>query len=92
MTDPSIATPKDAESVDDFVKRTSSVIDRIVEENIQNRVIIVTHPDVIKAAICDALNIPPASLPRIYIKTGSATQISYFESWKSLIYSGYTPL
>ncbi len=92
MTDPSVATPDDAESVCDFVKRTSIIINRIVEENFQNRVIIVTHPDVIKAAICDAINVPPASMPNIYIKTGSATQISYFESWKSLIYSDYTPL
>ena len=92
MTDPTVATPDDAESVSDFIKRTSGIINKIVEENIQNRVIIVTHPDVIKAAICDALNIPHSELQHIYIKTGSATQISYYESWKSLVYCDYTPL
>ena len=74
------------------MQRLWLILDKIVEENISNRVIIVTHPDVIKASICDALDIPASSLPKIYIKTGSATQISYFESWKSLIYSDYTPV
>lgn len=92
IKDPTVATPGDAESLDDFVKRTNAIIDKIVENNISNRIIIVTTPDVIKAAICGALDIPASSMPKIYIKTGSATQISYFESWKSLIYSDYTPL
>ena len=89
---PDKPTPEDAEPVTDFIKRISDAIDRIVEENIGNRVIIVTHPDVIKAAICSAIDISHKSFHRIHIKTGSATQISYFSNWKSLIYSDYTPL
>ena len=92
INDPSIPTPADAESLNDFVKRVSDIINNVVNNNISNRIIIVTTPDVIKAAICSALNIPASSMPKIYIKTGSATQISYFESWQSLIYSDYTPL
>lgn len=92
INEPDIKTPEDSESVTEFITRISNEINRVVEENIGNRVIIVTHPDVIKAAICDALNIPHSSLQHIYIKTGSATQISYYESWKSLVYSDYTPL
>ena len=89
---PEIPTPDDAESMTDFINRVSAEINRVVESNIGNRIIIVTHQDVIKAVICDALNIPHSSLQHIYIKTGSATQISYYESWKSLVYSDYTPL
>lgn len=93
IKEPDKRTPdEDAESVSEFIERVGKKIDEIVENNQGNRVIIVTHQDVIKAAICDALNIPHSSLQHIYIKTGSATQISYFESWKSLIYSDYTPL
>lgn len=92
ITRPEIRTPEDAESVTEFITRVGKEINRIVDENIGNRVIIVTHPDVIKAAICDALSIPHSSLQHIYIKTGSATQISYYESWKSLVYADYTPL
>ena len=90
--EPEKKTPEDAESISEFVARVSAKINEIVADNTGNRVIIVTHPDVIKAAIIDALDIPHSSLQHIYIKTGSATQISYFESWKSLIYSDYTPL
>lgn len=92
INEPAIRTPDDAESLTEFITRISDDIEKIVDSNIGNRVIIVTHPDVIKAAICDALNIPHSSLQHIYIKTGSATQISYYESWKSLVYSDYTPL
>ncbi len=89
---PDVPTPEDAETVSDFIKRVSEEIEKIVEQNIGSRIIIVTHPDVIKAAICDALEIPATSFQHLYIKTGSATQVSYFKSWKSLIYSDYTPL
>ncbi len=90
--EPEKRTPEDAESVTEFITRVGKTINNVVEANPGNRIIIVTHPDVIKAAICDALNIPHSSLQHIYIKTGSATQISYYESWKSLVYSDYTPL
>ena len=92
IDNPEIATPEDAESIKDFVNRVSDEIDDIVNQNRGNRVIVVTYPDVIKAAICSAINVPLTSFQRIYIKTGSATQISYFSEWKSLIYSDYTPL
>ncbi len=92
INNPEIPTPEDAESIKDFVRRISDEIESIVERNEGNRIIIVTHPDVIKAAICSAIDVPLTSFNRIYIKTGSATQISYFKEWKSLIYSDYTPL
>ena len=85
-------TPEDAESISNFINRVEASINKIIEENIGNRIIIVTHRDVIKAAICSALHLPHSVLHRIYIKSGSATQISYFEQWSSLVYSDYKPL
>lgn len=75
-----------------FIRRIKKVIDNLVEQNIGNRIIIVTYPDVIQAAICGALDIPADKLTKIFIRTGSATQISYFEDWASLVYSDYVPL
>lgn len=89
---PSIPTPDDAESISDFVARVKTSINEIIEKNRGSRIIIVTHKDVIKAAICSALNIPDSSLHRIYIKSGSATQISYFERWSSLVYCDFRPM
>ena len=45
-----------------------------------------------KNSVLEAYEGKRKNLFYIYIKTGSATQISYFESWKSLVYSDYTPL
>ena len=92
LKNPDKKTQANGESSVEFIERTSKVIDKIVSENIGNRIIIVTHPDVIQAAICAALDIAPDKLPKIYIRTGSATQISYFENWASLVYSDHVPL
>ena len=87
-----VKTPSGGESSETFIKRTKHVIDELVEKNIGNRIIIVTYPDVIQAAICGALDIPADKLTKIFIRTGSVTQISYFEEWASLVYSDYVPL
>ena len=92
LAHPDKRTMADAESSVEFITRIKKVIDRLVEQNIGNRIIIVTHPEVIQAAICSALDIPADKLPKIFIRTGSATQISYFENWTSLVYSDYVPL
>jgi len=84
--------PECAETILDFNKRISKIIKKTVENNIGNRIIIVTHPEVIQAAVSKAIQLPPQHQAKVYIRTGSATQISYFESWASLVYSGYVPL
>lgn len=92
VNQPQIPTPNDAESVSDFIKRVNCSLERLLEANLGNRIIIVTHKDVIKACVCSALNMPDSSLHRIYIKSGSATQISYFEHWSSLVYCDCKPM
>ena len=82
----------EAESINDFIARVKKIIDEVVAQNEGNRVIIVTHPDVIQAAICAALEMPANKIAKIFIRTGSATQISYYDKWSSLVYSDYTPL
>lgn len=80
------------ENTVDFIKRIKKVIEELVEKNDGNRIIIVTHPDVIQAAICAALDISADKMLKIYIRTGSVTQISYFENWASLVYCDHVPL
>lgn len=85
-------TPKNGEGIVDYNKRVDSVINRIVNENIGNRIIIITGPNAIQAVVANTLGISPEKQSRILIKSGSATQISYFDGWSSLIYSGYVPI
>lgn len=89
---PNKKTDSVVEASEEFVARIKAVIDRLVEENVGNRIIIVTYPEVIQAAICGALEIPADKLSKIFIRTGSATQITYFEKWSSLVYSDHVPL
>ena len=81
------------ESLKVFNKRVSDLIDKLVEENKGNRIIVVTTPDVVQAAIAKTLDLKPDSQFKILIKTGSLTQISYFEGeWSSIIYSDFMPI
>ncbi len=86
-------TPKGGESIKDFNKRVGEVINKLVEENHGNRIIVVTTPDVVQAAVALTLNLTPENQFKMLIKTGSLTQISYFvDNWSSIIYSDYLPL
>ena len=76
------------ESLSSFNSRVNQVIERIVEENDSCRIIIITHGDVIQSCIAQILKIPAEYQTRIIIPTGSATQISYFQGWALLNYSG----
>ena len=87
-----IKQPKGGESIEDFNKRVWEVIDRLVEDNKGNRIIVVTTPDVIQSAIAKTLELTPVNQFKNLIKTGTLTQISYFEGdWSSIIYSDHRP-
>ena len=85
-------TPNGGEELKVFNQRVKEAIDKIVEAQIGNRIIIVTYPSVILAALANALELTEENQAKVLIKTGSLTQISYFSNWASVIYSGYVPL
>jgi len=85
-------TPENGEAIIDFNNRIDGLIKEIVANNIGHRIIIVTGQSVIQSVVAKTLGMSPEMQSRILIKTGSATQISYFDSWSSLIYSNYVPL
>lgn len=91
--EPIVKKIQGGESLKDFNKRVSDVINSLVEQNKGNRIIVVTTPDVVQAAIAKTLDLKPESQFKLLIKTGSLTQISYFDDdWSSVIYSNYIPL
>ncbi len=84
--------PEGGETTVELNKRVAETLNNIVEQNLGKRIIIVTHGDVIQSAVANALSIPPCNQFKVYIPTGSATQISYFEGFASLVYSAYIPI
>lgn len=92
LENPDVGNCENAESLTEFVERVGKTIDKIIKKNIGNRIIIVTYPDVIQAAIISALDLPKDKIVNFFIKTGSVTQISYYEKLNSLKYSGYLPI
>ena len=64
----------------------------MIIENKGNRIIIVTTPEVVQSVVAKTLGVKPENQHKTLIKTGSLTQISYFDGWSSLIYSDYHPL
>ena len=84
--------PEGGETTVELNKRVAEALNNIVEQNLGKRIIIITHGDVIQSAVANALSIPPCNQFKVYIPTGSATQISYFEGFASLVYSAYIPI
>ncbi|MEI7473775.1 MAG: histidine phosphatase family protein [bacterium] len=87
---PSTFWPEGGETTISVNERVKTVIDKIVEENLYKRIVIVTHGGVIQSAISSALGVAPELQGRLYIPTGSATQINYYHDWQSLVFSAYT--
>lgn len=88
-----LKTPKGGESLKKFNKRVADTIYKLIEENRGNRIIVVTTPDVVQSAVAQTLELVGENQFKVLIKTGSLTQISYFEGeWSSIIYSDYKPL
>jgi len=84
--------PENGEHLDDFKNRVNEQLQKIISLNHRGRVIVVTHPAVIQAAISNALDIPSKSIYKIYIRPASATQISYYTDWASLVYADHIPV
>lgn len=91
FTNPEGFTPEGGEPLVDFNTRVDSIIRDIIKNNQNKRLVIVTYGEIIQAAISNILNVPLNDRFKIYVPTASATQISYFDDFESLIYSGYVP-
>ena len=91
---PSIADidTEGGESIKEFNKRVSNIVKKLVKENNNSRLIVITYPNVIQSVVANTLGVTTGNQYKILIKTGSLTQISFFDNWASLIYSGYVPL
>ena len=87
-----LETPENGEDLDSFNERVMKSVANIVQENSGKRLLVVTHPAIIRSAVCSALKIPKDAQYNMYIKTGSATQLSYFEDGVCLKYSNYVPI
>ena len=83
--------PDGGESTKELNARVKKKIEEIIDNNKYKILAVVTHAGVIQAAIANALDIPPRNQSRIIIRTGSATQINYYEYGAGLIYSSYVP-
>ena len=84
--------PTGGESLRIFDERIDEIIKEIVSGNQNKRLIIVAHQDIIQSAVRLTLDIPIENQTRIYVPTGSATQINYYDGWQSLVYASYVPL
>lgn len=84
--------PEGGESTKELNTRVTTPLNKLIQDNFQKKIIVITNVDIIQSAISLALDINPVNQTRVYIPSGSATQINYYAEWSSLVYSGYLPV
>lgn len=89
---PSSYAPDGGETLLEFDERVENTLNYLIDENISKRIIVVTHSNFIRAAIRNALDIPVENQNRVFIPTGSASQVKYYKGWNILMYSGHVPI
>jgi len=89
--DPTSFWPEDGETLEELNARVEKILNPIIKKSSQKRLVFITHTGVIRSAVRQALGIPPEYQKRLYVPTGSATQINYYEEWSSLVYSAHIP-
>jgi|GEM_PF-2315608 len=76
LNDPEKAHPEDGESFINFHNRVVNGFEAILKIK-KNKVLIVTHSDVIRVIICYALNLPLVRIHSFKINLGSVSRINY---------------
>lgn len=89
---PSSYAPEGGETLLEFDERVENTINKLIEENLTKRIVVVTHSNFIRAAIRNAIEIPAENQNRVFIPTGSASQVKYYKGWNILMYSGHVPV
>ena len=89
---PSGYSPESGETLLQFNYRAKEIVNNLINENISKRIIVVTHSNFVRASIRTALDLPIEYQNRVFIQTGSASQIKYYKDWNILMYSGHVPL
>lgn len=89
---PSSYAPEGGETLLQFGERVNNTVNKLVEANLMKRIVVVTHSNFIRAAIRNAISTPVEYQNRVFIPTGSASQIKYYTDWNILMYSGHVPL
>ncbi len=84
--------PEGGETLVEFDNRVENTLNQLIEENLTKRIVVITHSNFIRAAIRNALELPVEYQNRVFIPTGSASQIKYYKGWNILMYSGHVPL
>lgn len=77
VQDPVRNAPPGGEAILDVSKRATEAIHRVIKENEGQRLAVVSHAEVIRALLVDALGMPLENYWRIAVPTGSITKIDY---------------
>lgn len=78
LTEPN-AAPHGGESISELIKRVSAWMERISKDG--KRIVAITHPSVIRAAIVYSIEAPPQSFWRINLEPLSFTDLRWHGHW-----------
>lgn len=74
---PVVNTPEDAEKVEDFFLRISIVYDTFLKYYSENKILVVAHAGVIRAALMHAIGAGPVQMYNLEIRNGMVSRVRY---------------
>lgn len=89
--DPVSYTPEGGESIIDLQKRVNNIVQGVINEFKQKKVVVVAHMGPIRVAVSSALQVPLINYKHVQIHPCSATRIDYGVTAANLIYLGMLP-
>lgn len=89
--DPISNAPPEGEAIRDVYERATSAVRLIVKENEGKKIALVSHAEVVRALLVEALGMPLENYWRISVPTGSIAKVDYSASFATVHYVSMRP-
>jgi broad specificity phosphatase PhoE len=91
VADPVKNAPPQGEAIKDVSKRATDAVKRLITENEGKRIALISHAEVVRALLVDALGMPLENYWRISVPTGSIAKVDYSASFATVHYISLRP-
>lgn len=91
VADPVSNAPPQGEAIRDVYNRTTKAVKQLIKDHEGKKIALVSHAEVVRALLVDALGMPLENYWRIAVPTGSIAKVDYSASFATVHYVSLRP-